>query len=443
MADPPSTQTSIRGAQRCRVMINYAGGFDKYGLFFGLHQPNQKLPPVPPASPFIPINPQEQMGVQDWLFASDPLLGPPVGPGPFEQNLTILRNQFGVSHVRFFLMCNAINWGIGDPSGVFTVPPFLHPRFVAHFQEILRVCQRTGVQLIPSLLDFGIAEPRLKTSRRNAIVADPSVTKFFFDQVFEPLLDESFNTPGVVFAWEIMNEPIWLTTNFWPWFEEVTIDIPVPVLARTPIGAAPTVQNVRKKFPKPVLNDSTIPMKDVERFLLEGISRVDKRNAALPAGSPSRIPTTVGHRFFENMLSLPTGDLPQFHFYPTRKVGVEVSESSSSLFSPFQANGAFHVRNDGKVLNPPPFLGEFGSTADQSSPWKDLKGFDEPTDRDRVRERLYEAERLGFSMAGVWPSSGGTRVKGSNPDPLHFSSDALEGIRDYQLGKHPKGKVPR
>jgi hypothetical protein len=436
--DPPSTQTTIRGATRCQVMLNYPVGFKQYGLHFGLHAASLALPATPPANPFTPVK-GEFMPIQKWLFFSDPLIGPPAQTGPFEQNLVQLRDQFGVRHVRLFLMCNAVNWGTTDPStGKLLAPPYLHPRFIVYFREVLRICQLTGVKLIPSLLDFGIAEPALGNSRRNDIVSDPVMTKIFLDQVFEPLLDESFKVPNAIFAWEIMNEPKWLSTFIWPWL--VTADIPVPMIARTPIGAAATVGKFRLPFGVPVRNDRRMFESDVDIFLQSGLDRVDARNRALPQGA-TKIQTTIGHRLFEELKSRPTGSLPQFHFYPFRVQGLEVSETTSRLFRPTLAGGKLHQRDDGTGLTPP-FLGEFGSSADHGDPWTELHSFDDPTDQDRVRERLFQAERVGFTLVGVWPGNDNPPATPTNADPIHLSASGLAGIRDFQLNTHPKGNPP-
>jgi hypothetical protein len=437
MADPPSTQTLIRGSNRCQVMLNYPVGFQQYGLHFGLHKANLILPATVPTNPLLPLL-GEFMPAQLWLFGADPLLGPPP-TGPFELNLTELKTRFGVSHVRLLLLCNAITWGTTDSlTGQLSPPPYLHPRFIFYFQEILKVCQRTGVKLIPSLVDFGIAEPKLGTSRRNAIVDDPVMTKIFLDQVFEPLLDESFKVPDAIFAWEIMNEPKWLSTFVWPWL--VTVDIPVPMIARSPVGAAPTVSNLGRPFQVPVRNDRRIAESVVDTFLQAGLDRVDNRNRVLPPGA-TKIQTTIGHRHFPELLSRPTGSLPQFHFYPHRVAGVEISESTSRLFPPTLARGQLFQRDDGTPLVPP-FLGEFGAGADHGSPWSELHDFDTPTDRDRVRERLFQAERLGFKLAGIWPSNDNPARSPTNADPIHLSADGLAGIVDYQTNKHPKGIPP-
>jgi len=378
------------------------------------------------------------MPAQRWLFFSDPLNGPPAQPGSFEQNLTQLKDKFGVRHVRMMLMCNAINWGSTDSSGKLVKPPYLHPRFIAYFQEMLRICSLTGVKLIPSLLDFGIAEPALKNSRRNDIVSDPNMSKIFLDEVFEPLLDESFKAPDAIFAWEIMNEPKWLSTFLWPWL--VTPDIPVPMIARSPMGAAPTVGTFKLPFKVFPRNDRRMTEGVVDTFLQSGLDRVDARNRVQPTAA-TRIQTTIGHRLFEEMMSRPTGSLPQFHFYPYRVKGIEVSESSGRLYRPTLAGGALHQRDDGTFLTPP-FLGEIGADPDHGDPWTELHDFDSPTDQDRVRERLFQAERAGYSLVGVWPGNKNPPGTPTNPDPIHLSTSGLEGILDFQLGKHPRGSPP-
>lgn len=431
MADsPPETQATVRGKPRMQVLYNYPCGLVQYGTYLGIHKANPKLPATPPP-PNDPVD-NEFMPIENWLFAP----AGSSGPGPFEKNLTELKS-IGVTHVRLFLMCNAFNWGtIVD--GKLEAPPYLHPRFMVHFREVLRICKLTGIKLIPSLIDFGICEPKLGDDRRTDIVKDFDMQQKFYNQVFTPMLDESIinGNDQVIFAWEIMNEPLWLSRRFYPWAQEVSVKLAVPVLGRVLFSG-----KVTKPFQ---LNLDTVDPVTVDAFLQEGITRVAKHSAKLQkaTGDTTRVlHSTVGHRFFSELLTRPTGTRPQFHFYPSAAAtATGFGDASVLLTGPLDPSGKPHIRKDGRPLAEP-FIGELGSSEEQSDPWSELSGRDVPGPRERVRARLFGAERKGFTLAGIWPNRMQVDAVPGNRDPLKLTADGFDGIKDYikNLPEPPQG----
>jgi hypothetical protein len=172
---------------------------------------------------------------------------------------------------------------------------------------------------------------------------------------------------------------VWLTTRFFPF--RVNWRAPRTLLPTGPL----------------------VPDDRLIQFLAEGVRRIEA------AGFPS----TVGHRFFRDLKRFPTGNKPQFHFYPT-----------SFNDDPFVLPDAGTTD-----LPVPPFLGEFGVRSDQGARWLECKGRDLGSARNRVFERLRAAERKRYQLAMLWPD--GPERSDTTIDPVKLSSDAELGIHDY------------
>ncbi len=346
--------------------ISYPWAFNKYGLYFGPHVVNPVLPAIAPTDPLTPL-PNEDMGMGEaWVKC-------------FSDNVSFLRHQLQISVVRVFLLCNAQNWGTVDASGVFQPPSYLHPRFRYHFKAMLQACANVGMQLLPSLIDFGIGAPG-KSDRRLAIVTDTQVQALFYDQVLEPLLLDSTNYRSVIYAWEVMNEPSWLAASYFPserrWY--------------VPWDWAP--------------NGPAASVAQVSAFLSAGTQRIER----------SGFLSTVGHRYFGDLQKFTTGKTPQFHYYPSSS---PVNDDPPTL--PDMTG----------VAAPTPILGEFGSSPDHGGPWSELGGRDGGRTEDRVAERLKAANAKHYPLAILWPDH--PDVGDSAVDPLKLSSEAEQGIRDF------------
>jgi hypothetical protein len=229
------------------------------------------------------------------------------------------------------------------------------------------------MQVIPSLLDFSIGDSG------NGRV--PIVTTFatqFYDQVLEPLLDDSANFASTIYAWEIMNKRSRLTANYYPkdrhWY----------ALWHW-LPSSPLVSSGQ-----------------LTTFLSDGLARIKARIG---------FDSTVGHRYLNDMKDYPCGTAPQFHYYPT----TGNPACSDPLALP-----------DANTFAPSPILGELGSLSSHGGPWPELNGRDSGSAGDRVAARLKAADAKHYRLAMVWPD-----LQGDVPDTLKLSSDAQQGILTY------------
>ncbi|MGH9372475.1 MAG: hypothetical protein ACRD15_13165 [Vicinamibacterales bacterium] len=202
-----------------------------------------------------------QVGVNyPWLdYGWDFGLGPPTWRGrcatprwysEVDRHLHHFRS-LGLSVVRWFVLADGLTYGIGASApkpesssrcGWRFDPPPLGADFLEHFDELLGRFAATGgggrqpVQLLPVLIDFHFcnagftpveaADPAdpiraipdcdwVKQGRAEAII-DPDRRARFLDHALEPLLRVSHHHPEVIYAWEIVNEPDWVTRGWHP-----------------------------------------------------------------------------------------------------------------------------------------------------------------------------------------------------------------------------------
>ncbi len=325
-----------------RVGVNYMWGYDKYGYYFGPHWRYGEGPREP--------------WMDGWLV-------------DFENNLVEWKRELRVDVVRIFLLCNLQNFGNVGDDGRWVPPATIDDRYFEQFQRMLDIGVKTGVQLIPSLLDFGIGEPKIHHERRCRVITEPGLREEFFEQVLVSLLrlaNQERYRPSI-YAFEIMNEPSWLTGHFWP----RPGSLPRPMMPRVSRDA-------------------------LSEFLKQGVALVARYS----------LPSTVGHRFYSDLWRYPTGSIPQFHYYP-------------------------HPLNRDPRRLPwcrEAFVGEFAAGI-EGRPWRNLAHRDRPGPREKVCERLRALEQLGYRLALIWPD---LPCQGSGPghDPK-LSGEAKAGIREY------------
>ena len=163
-------------------------------------------------------------------------------------NHLALFHDLGLTVVRWFILGDGLTYGRGDaaprpdplrPGQWRFNPPPLDADHLAHFRELLVRFSRfnantdTPVQLLPVLIDFGFCEPGVRPvdaadaadpmqdpgwvkCGRADILIDPSKRTRFFEGVLEPLLGLSQEHRDALYAWELMNEPDWVTNGWHP-----------------------------------------------------------------------------------------------------------------------------------------------------------------------------------------------------------------------------------
>lgn len=272
--------------------------------------------------------------------------------------------DLGLFAVRWFILPDGTNYGTGDEaprlSGnqwTFASLPrehSFHARLVEDFEFVLETCHRLRLQLVPSLIDFhwchcgSVADPASKIVKggRADIVNDPLKREAFFDRVLDPLLEVSLRYPETIYAWELINEPEWVTAD-----EPLT--------------------NHRAD------ENKTVSKKRMLDFIREGIGRINSKR--LPDGQTA-FRSTVGFAHHSTLFEWDSAGLGitlhQFHFY---------------------------AQNDGKLppnvfsAEYPCFIGEFATAVQKD--WTDLK---KKKLGQTVRNRLRWIEEKGYPAAFLW-----------------------------------------
>ncbi len=159
--------------------------------------------------------------------------------------------QLGISVVRWFILADGLTYGSGDAAPRRDLAradewrfdaPEIDSALIDHFEELLRRFAAAAgraadaILLLPVLVDFhfcgaGIepvsrpdpANPGatlpdpgwVKQGRADAI-ANPTVRALFLDRALGALLEVSQRHRDVIYAWELINEPEWVTNNWHP-----------------------------------------------------------------------------------------------------------------------------------------------------------------------------------------------------------------------------------
>lgn len=210
-----------------------------------------------------------QVGVNyPWLdYGWDFGLGPPEWRGtrqsprwvePIDAHLERFRD-LGISVVRWFILADGLTYGTGDQAPRpdeagndwrFDPPP-LTEDFLNHFDTLLQRFAQTAtstsppVQLLPVLVDFHFCDagmrpvehvdpfdplqvrpdPAWVKQGRSDAIRDPVKRTRFLTAVLDPLLRVSAGHRQVIYAWELINEPDWITKG---WQRNPFAHTPIP-----------------------------------------------------------------------------------------------------------------------------------------------------------------------------------------------------------------------
>ena len=215
-------------------------------------------------------------------------------------------HDLGIRVLRWFVLADGLTYGRGAQAPIIDStsatwrfdPPPIGSDILDHFQDLLRrfesfnSARSEPLQLLPVLIDFHFCDPGIpilktdpadphgtvpdyewiKQGRAEAI-ADAAKQRIFLDAVLDPLLQVSQQNADVIYAWELINEPDWITKTWHP--------------------------NGR--------NDHPVDSEAMERFLDDGVGRIAR------AGFKA----TIGFALVETLLASGiTADVNQFHHYP-------------------------------------------------------------------------------------------------------------------------------
>lgn len=339
------------GSEGVELGFNYPFPWNAYGRYFGRG--------APPGS-------EPELG--RWLEE-------------LEKNLELLRERLGIRVVRLFLLCNGWNYG-RLAADRFVPPAELHPAFAEDLERLLAVFRSQRASVLPSLFDFKAFGRRWKRNgagERQLILHDAVLQREVLTQTLGHFLEVSARYRDVVYAWEVMNEPIW---------------------------------NVTRLAQRSAAGGRTTSARAMAAFLARAIDSIEQ------AGFPS----TVGHRFVRDWSRYPTGTVRQFHFYPTGVFGRALIDRKLPPFARTRA-----------------ILGEFGVQApgEQGELWPELRGADAGGTRQRTRARLGHVRDKGYELALLWPDGidgHGGRTLPPGPDPPQLSAEARAGVEDFLAG---------
>ncbi len=327
-----------------------------------------------------------------------------------DRNLKNLKGM-GIAVVRWNLLGHGNNYGPSptraspSDSYSFSPPPRVDARFARDFREILERFKRAQLQIIPSLIDFKFTGdllytpgpmPGLGAAARADIIRDPVKRKLFLDTMLGTLLEVSKDYPQQIYAWEVANEPFWMSFEY----------------------GLNSVPSTKKRRPE-------VNVAQVQAFLKDATARIEA------AGFKS----TVGHRFFTDMTTFKAaGTRPQFHYYAKNSGNVSHIEMGvTSLVGlpsdPPKIKGS-HLFDLDPIAKQRPFLGEFSSEIDfeLAEPW-----YTDFVLGGSTSDRLQLLESEGCELAMLWPDLPDSAVS----DTIKLASSTRQAIVDFTKGTLP------
>jgi hypothetical protein len=179
-----------------------------------------------------------------WRSGNDPDWVPHIG-----QHLQHLA-ALGISVIRWFILGDGLTYGTGgdapkpdcsaprDGAAWTFAPPALASEFSGHFEAVLQsfaahAAEPHPVRLLPVLADYKFCEPGVLP----VVKVDPALQREvqdegwvkggraeaittcrgqFIEQVLQPLLQLSAAYKDAIYAWDVFNEPEWVTNGWNP-----------------------------------------------------------------------------------------------------------------------------------------------------------------------------------------------------------------------------------
>ncbi len=116
-----------------------------------------------------------------------------------------------LSVVRWFLYCDGrANPKFDNNSGLFKYPD---ERFSADFDKIMELARKHHIKIVWSFLDFHwFKKDAPNFEKYSKIARDQDLQKDFIEKAIMPIV-KKYADDEAIFAWEVINEPEWITAN--------------------------------------------------------------------------------------------------------------------------------------------------------------------------------------------------------------------------------------
>ncbi|MEM9072641.1 MAG: hypothetical protein AAGE52_29305 [Myxococcota bacterium] len=323
------------------------------------------------------------------------------------------RTDAGITWSRWWLLAGGVNYPVGQSPDVaferihdrhgqqFQLRPddrplALTPEFLDDFEALLRVASLSGIRLVPSLLSFEFffpaeqhAEGNTRSEevwsggRKRLVVGrddEPveAAVDAFLDATLSPLLEVSKRHPRAIGAWEVINEPDWVTEGG-------------PLHARLRDGRI-------HAMPK------TVSSRSMCVFLERAVDRIVSAGFLSSIGFKQGNPDWITPRLFRRLQALSRSDryLHQLHYYPSLHEPAPLPHHKRLPFRPCVV-GEMPTHRGG-WLNP--FFMR----------WLDDLDFARASDPNRYLERRLDiVRRRGYPGAWLWSGQAGDDASAWGP----------------------------
>lgn len=113
--------------------------------------------------------------------------------------------------VRWFLYCDGrANPKFDAAAGLFKYPD---AKFTADFDKIMALAEKHGIKIVWSFLDFHwFKKDAANFAAYSKIASDAALQKDFIEKAIMPIV-KKYAASEAIFAWEVINEPEWITSN--------------------------------------------------------------------------------------------------------------------------------------------------------------------------------------------------------------------------------------